>query len=61
MRTLAIAAALALSLAPVQDPGILTISIIDEASGRPTPARVEVLDSNGKGQIAEDAIPIGGD
>ena len=61
MRLGAIALAALLSLVPVQDRGVLALSIFDEATGRPTPARVEVLDSDGKGQIAEDAIPIGGD
>jgi hypothetical protein len=47
---------------PVQDPpGILALSIVDETTAQPTPARVEVLDKDGKGYEAEDALLIGGD
>ena len=42
-------------------PGVLTLSIVDETTGQPTPARVEVLDRDGKGFVAEDAMLIGGD
>src|SRR5262249_16568156 len=38
--------------------GILELTILDAGSGEPTPARVEVLDSEGKGYVAEDALPI---
>ena len=44
-----------------QDSGVLTLSIVDERTGQPTPARIEVLDRDGKGFVAEDAMLIGGD
>ena len=44
-----------------QGTGELVLSIVDDATGRETPARVEVLDENGAGFVADDAIPIGGD
>ncbi|MBI3865443.1 MAG: CehA/McbA family metallohydrolase [Planctomycetia bacterium] len=47
---------------PAQNaPGILNISIIDAATKQRIPARVEVLDRDGKGYIAETALLIGGD
>jgi len=42
-------------------PVVLTLSIVDETTELPTPARVEVLDKDGKGYVAEDALLIGGD
>jgi hypothetical protein len=42
-------------------PATLKLSIIDEATQRPTPARIEVLDKDGKAYFAEDALLIGGD
>jgi hypothetical protein len=39
-------------------PGVLMLTILDEDTGKPTPARVEVLDKEGKGFIAEDALPV---
>ena len=42
-------------------PGVLKLSVVDEDSRQPTPARVEVLDKDGRAFIAEDALPIGGD
>ena len=42
-------------------PGILKITIVDESTGQPTPARVELLDAQGKSHLAEDALLIGGD
>jgi hypothetical protein len=39
-------------------PGVLILTIVDEVTGKPTPARVEVLDQKGKGYIAEDALPV---
>ncbi len=41
--------------------GKLRLTILDAQTGEPTPARVEVLDQEGKGYIAEDAIPVDGD
>ena len=42
-------------------PGTLQLTLVDEASGRPTPARVELLDAQGQGYVAQDALPIDGD
>ena len=41
--------------------GTLRLTILDAQTGEPTPARVEVLDQEGKGYMAEDAIPVDGD
>ena len=49
-------------LEPRQDaPGTLKLSIVDATTGQSTPARVEVLDKDGKAYVAEDALLIGGD
>jgi len=42
-------------------PGTLELTVLDELSERPTPARVELLDAQGQGYVAEDALPIDGD
>jgi hypothetical protein len=42
-------------------PAVLKLSIIDETTGKPTPARVEVLDKDGHAYFAQDALLIGGD
>ncbi len=42
-------------------PGILKLSIVDADSGQPTPARIELLDEEGRSYIAEDALPVDGD
>lgn len=48
--------------APAADaPGSLLLSIEDGATRRPTPARVELLDANGRPYFADDAVPAGGD
>ena len=39
--------------------GTLKIFLIDKETGNPVPARVEVLDDEGHGQIAEDALLVG--
>ena len=39
--------------------GVLNISIVDEESGLPISARLEVLDEQGKAYIAEDALLVG--
>lgn len=39
----------------------LRLTILDEGSQEPTPARVDVVDSDGRSYIAEDALPMGGD
>jgi hypothetical protein len=39
--------------------GVLKVVLLDEASGKPTPARIELLDANGKAHIAEDALLVG--
>ncbi len=46
---------------PQAQPTVLKLSILDADSGLPTPARVEVLDPQGKPCIAADALPVGGD
>ena len=40
---------------------ILKITIVDAESQRPTPARVEVFDDEGKTYVAADALLVGGD
>ena len=40
--------------------GTLELTILNDGTGEPTPARVEVLDQEGKGYAAEDAIPVDG-
>ena len=42
-------------------PGILKLSIVDESTRQTFPARVEVLDKDGKAYLAEDGLLIGGD
>lgn len=42
-------------------PGTLRLTVVDAASGQPTPTRIELLDGDGKGYVAEDALPIDGD
>src|SRR5690349_4604772 len=43
-------------------PATLKLSVVDEAGKQPLPARVEVLDKDGKAFVAEDALLItGGD
>jgi hypothetical protein len=50
------------TIRPAQNaPAILQLSIIDETTKKPTPARVEVLDRDGHAHVAEDALLIGGD
>jgi hypothetical protein len=41
--------------------GTLELAVLDDASGQPTPARVELLDADHQGYIAQDALPIDGD
>ncbi len=43
---------------PAEGHGELTLVILDAATEEPVPARVELLDGTGKGQVAEDALPI---
>ncbi len=43
------------------NPGILRLSIVDKASGKITPARIELLDEKGSGYVAADALPVRGD
>jgi hypothetical protein len=38
--------------------GTLELTVLEDESGSPTPARVEVLDQEGKGHVAEDALLI---
>ena len=42
-------------------PGLLQLSIVDGESDQPTPARVQLLDAQGNGHVALDALPIDGD
>ena len=42
-------------------PGTLRLTFVDAASGVPTPARVELLDAQGQGYVAQDALPIDGE
>ncbi len=39
----------------------IRLTLLDEDSLKPIPARVEVVDTAGKSYIAEDALPTGGD
>jgi len=39
--------------------GALKVALIDEATGRPVPARVELLDAAGNAYIADDAMRVG--
>jgi hypothetical protein len=39
----------------------LELTVLDEGSKWPTPARVELLDAEGHGHVAQDALPIDGD
>ncbi len=41
--------------------GALELTIVDGDSGLPTPARIELLDNDAKGYIADDALLTGGD
>ena len=41
--------------------GTLRVSVIDEITGKLTPARIELLDDKGKEQIPKDALQVGGD
>jgi hypothetical protein len=45
--------------APSQAKGTFALSITDGAGGQPTPARIELLDENGKAYIAQDAMLVG--
>lgn len=40
--------------------GKLELSVVDEATGQPTPARVELVDANGKAYVASDALLVDG-
>jgi hypothetical protein len=41
--------------------GTLQLSIVDNAVKKSTPARVELVDAQGKGYVADDALLVGGD
>jgi hypothetical protein len=41
--------------------GVLVIEVRDGDTGQPIPARLAIVDGEGKGWIAEDALPIAGD
>lgn len=42
-----------------QDRGKLELSILDGAEQLPTPARVELVDDQGRAYVAQDALPVG--
>ena len=42
-------------------PGVLILTVVDESTGKPMPARVELLDDNNKPFVADDALQVGGD
>ncbi len=42
-------------------PGSLELIIVDGTGGQPTPARVELVDQEGKAQVADDALLTSGD
>ena len=44
-----------------EESGTLTLSIVDDESGMPVPARVELLDGAGKPFLADDALAVGWD
>ena len=44
-----------------RSPGTLELTVVDDARGQPTPARVELLDKDGNPYIATDALPVNGD
>ncbi len=46
---------------PQSNSGTLELTVTDEGSDRPVPARVELLDAEGHGHAAQDALPIDGD
>jgi hypothetical protein len=41
--------------------GTLLLTVVDEVTGQPTPARVELVDAEGHGYVARDSLPIDGD
>ncbi len=43
------------------DPATLVLTVIDDSTGKPTPARVEILASDEQYYVADDALPAGGD
>jgi hypothetical protein len=52
-------AARKVGLAAQDQRGTLNLSIVDDTSGQPTPARVEVLDAEDASYVAEDALLVG--
>src|SRR5262249_53331584 len=42
-------------------PGVLKLTFVEQGSRQPTPVRVELLDSQGMGYVADDALPVNGD
>jgi hypothetical protein len=40
---------------------LLALTILDGATGRPTPARVQVIDAAGRSYVARDALKVPGD
>ena len=46
---------------PNPRPGTLQLTVLDAASQEPTPARVELLDKQGRAYVARDALLVAGD
>lgn len=43
------------------DPATLVLTVVNDSTGEPTPARVEILASDDKYYVADDALLVGGD
>jgi hypothetical protein len=41
-------------------PRVLKLTVVDEMTGKPTPARLELLDEGGKAYVADDALVFSG-
>src|SRR5262245_11015958 len=41
--------------------GVLELTVLDEGTDRPTPARIEVVGEGGRAHVADDALLVGGD
>src|SRR5262245_11801981 len=47
--------------APPAGMGVLEIAVVDDGTGKPTPARLEIVGPDGRPYAADDALPVGGD
>lgn len=61
VKLLPVLMAAAVPVLAIADPGMLVLTVIDDATGEPTPARIEILASDGSYYVADDALPAGGD